>query len=119
MSLVVETIRSIPSNLCENTLIHSDQGFHYTNPSYIESVKKMNMLQSMSGKGCCIDNAPIESFFGHMKDELDYQSCRSFQELHFRIEEYMRHYNYERKQWTRKKMTPIEYRDYLLAQVEG
>ncbi len=119
MTLVVETIRSIPSDLCDNALIHSDQGFHYTNPSYIESVKKLNMTQSMSDKGCCIDNAPIESFFGHMKDELDYQSCRSFPELRLRIEEYMRYYNYKRKQWARKKMTPVEYRNHLLTQVEG
>jgi len=119
MTLVVETIRSLPSNLCENALIHSDQGFHYTSPSYIESVKKLNMIQSMSGKGNCIDNAPIESFFGHMKDELNYESCESFKELRLAIEEYMRYYNHERKQWTRKKMTPVEYRNHLLAQVEG
>jgi hypothetical protein len=64
-------------------------------------------------------NAPIESFFGHMKDELDYQSCRSFEELRLRIKEYMRYDNHERKQWTRKKMTPVEYRNHLLDQIEG
>ena len=73
------------------------------------------MIQSMSSKGSCIDNAPIESFFGHMKDELDYKSCRSFAELLSKIEEYMRYYNYERKQWARNRMTPIEYRNHLLA----
>jgi len=119
MTLVVETIKSMPADLCANALIHSDQGFHYTSPSYIEIVKELKMNQSMSGKGSCIDNAPIESFFGHMKDELDYQSCSSFQELRLRIDKYMRYYNYERKQWTRKKMTPVEYRDHLLTQVEG
>jgi len=119
MALVVETIKGIPSGLCEKTLIHSDQGFHYTNPSFIAAVKKLKMIQSMSNKGCCIDNAPIESFFGHMKDELDYKACRSFKELCLKIEEYMEYYNYERKQWTRKKMTPVEYRKHLLAQVEG
>jgi len=77
------------------------------------------MIQSMSGKGSCIDNAPIESFFGHMKDELDYKSCNSYDELRLKIEEYMRYYNYERKQWTRKKMTPVESRNYLLAQVDA
>ena len=77
------------------------------------------MIQSMSCKGKCIDNAPIESFFGHMKDELDYKSCQSFEQLRLAIDEYMRYYNHERKQWTRKKMTPVEYRNHLLAQVEG
>jgi len=119
MALVTETIKNMRLGSYEDAMIHSDQGFHYTNPLYIETVKELKMTQSMSGKGSCIDNAPIESFFGHMKDELDYQSCLSFQELRLRIEEYMRYYNCERKQWTRKKMTPVEYRNHLLAQVEG
>jgi putative transposase len=119
MALVVETIKSMPSYICEHAMIHSDQGFHYTSPSYIETVNEMKMLQSMSAKGNCIDNAPIESFFGHMKDELDYKSCHSFKELCLKIEEYMRYYNYERKQWAKNRMTPVEYRQYLLAKVEG
>jgi putative transposase len=119
MTLVLETIEKIPSDRCMNALIHSDQGFHYTNPSYITTVRNMSMDQSMSGKGDCIDNAPIESFFGHMKDELDYLSCHSFKELRLRIGEYMQYYNYERKQWNRNKMAPVAYRDYLLTQIEG
>lgn len=119
MPLVVETVRNMPQDLHQNAMIHSDQGFHYTNPSYIKIVKETGMIQSMSGKGNCIDNAPIESFFGHMKDELEYQSCKSFQELYLKILEYMRYYNYERKQWTREKMAPVEYRNHLLAQLEG
>lgn len=115
MVLVIETVRKMHENLCEDAMIHSDQGFHYTNPTYIEIVREFKMIQSMSGKGSCIDNAPIESFFGHMKDELDYRSCRSFEELHLKIEEYMQYYNNERKQWTRNKMTPVEYRTYLLS----
>ena len=81
MVLVTKTIKNLKMELCENALIHSDQGFHYTNPDYIEIVKELKLIQSMSGKGSCIDNAPIESFFGHMKDELDYKSCNSFEEL--------------------------------------
>jgi len=119
MTLVIETIKAIKLESYEDIMIHSDQGFHYTNPSYIEIVKELKMVQSMSGKGNCIDNAPIESFFGHMKDELDYKSCRSFEDLRLAIEEYMRYYNHERKQWTRKRMTPVEYRIHLLTQVEG
>ena len=99
---------------CSGAIIHSDQGFHYTNPTYIKAVKDLNMVQSMSAKGKCIDNAPIESFFGHMKDELDYRSSRTFKELKLKIKEYMRYYNHERKRWTRNKMTPVEYKSYLL-----
>lgn len=113
-ALVLDTMRNMPS-VSEDAMIHSDQGFHYTNPQYIEMVEALGMTQSMSGKGNCIDNAPIESFFGHMKDELDYQSCSSFEELRSRIDEYMRYYNHERKQWTRNKMAPVEYREHLLS----
>ena len=117
MTLVTETIKNMKLDSYDNIMIHSDQGFHYTNPVYIEIVKELKMIQSMSGKGCCIDNAPIESFFGHMKDELDYKLCKTFEELRLVIEEYMRYYNQERKQWERKKMTPVEYRNHLLTQV--
>lgn len=119
MTFVIGTIRKMKLNSYENILIHSDQGFHYTNPKYIEIVKELKMNQSMSRKGNCIDNAPIESFFGHMKDELDYKSCQTFEELRLAINKYMRYYNHERKQWTRKKMTPVAYRNHLLTQVEG
>jgi len=117
MTLVTETIKQMESY--ENALIHSDQGFHYTNPLFIENVKALKMTQSMSGKGNCIDNAPIESFFGHMKDELDYKSCVSLKELRLEIARYMAYYNYERKQWTRNKMTPVEYRNHLLTRVDA
>jgi putative transposase len=117
MTLVTETIEQM--EFCDNALIHSDQGFHYTNPLYIEGVKELKMNQSMSGKGNCIDNAPIESFFGHLKDELDYKSCQSIAELRSKVAEYMQYYNYERKQWTRNKMAPVEYKRHLLTQPRG
>lgn len=116
MALVTKTIESLRSYSYKDAMIHSDQGFHYTNPGYIEIVNELKMIQSMSNKGNCIDNAPIESFFGHLKDELDYQSCTSFDELRLAIAEYMRYYNYERKQWTKGKMAPVEYRNHLLTQ---
>jgi len=119
VALVTETVKNIQLDSYENIMIHSDQGFHYTNPAYIEIVKELKMIQSMSSKGKCIDNAPIESFFGHMKDELDYNSCQSFEQLRLAIDEYMRYYNHERKQWTRNRMTPVAYRDHLLTKVEG
>jgi transposase InsO family protein len=98
-----------------DALIHSDQGFHFTNPAYIEKVHLLEMLQSMSRKANCIDNAPVESFFGHFKDDVDYRDCKTFEELCQLIENYMNYYNYERAQWEKNKMTPVEYRDHLLA----
>ena len=114
VALVTKTVENMQLKSYENIMIHSDQGFHYANPAYIKIVKELKMIQSMSGKGKCIDNAPIESFFGHLKDELEYKSCTSFSELRLAIEKYMRYYNNERKQWTRNKMAPVEYRNYLL-----
>lgn len=70
-------------------MIHSDQGFHFTNPAYIEKVQRFEMLQSMSRKANCIDNAPVESFFGHFKDEVDYRSCKTFEELRQLVENYI------------------------------
>jgi putative transposase len=115
MELVADTIKRLPPSACESAMIHSDQGFHYTHPRYIELVRERKMVQSMSGKGSCIDNAPIESFFGHLKDELDYLACKTFKELLSKIDAYMAYYNCERKQWTRQKMTPVEYGNHLLA----
>jgi len=119
VTLVTETMENMRLDSYEDIMIHSDQGFHYTNPAYIDIVKELKMNQSMFRKANCIDNAPIESFFGHMKDELDYKSCQSFKQLRLAINEYMRYYNHKRKQWTRNKMTPVEYRNHLLTKIEG
>ena len=61
------------------------------------------------------DNAPIESFFGHLKDELDYKKCKTFEELSALVDDYMYNYNYTRKQWSKNKMTPMEYKRFLLV----
>lgn len=123
MSLVLDTVEAMKNNpvlattTLQGTMIHSDQGFHYTNPQYIEKVKELNMVQSMSRRGNCIDNAPIESFFGHLKDDVDYKQCKTFDELHSLIANYMQYYNNERRQWDLKKMTPVGYRNHLLVAV--
>ena len=52
----------------------------------------------MSRRGNCWDNAPQESFFGHMKDEIDYKSCMTFIELKLMIDKYMKYYNNHRYQ---------------------
>ena len=120
MRLVLNTIKCLKNNNSiysfKNIMIHSDQGFHYTNPIYIKMIKDLGMIQSMSRKGNCLDNAPIESFFGHLKDDVDYRDCRSFEELKVLITNYMYNYNNTRYQWNLKKMAPVQYRNHLLAQ---
>ena len=123
MSLVLDTVEAMKNNpaittaCLKDSMIHSDQGVHYTNPQYIEKVKGLSMVQSMSRRGNCIDNAPIESFFGHLKDDVDYKDCKTFDELYSLIANYMQYYNNERQQWDLKKMTPVGYRNHLLATV--
>ena len=95
--------------------LHSDRGVHYTNNVYQMLLKNNNILQSMSAPATPRDNAPIESFFGHLKDELDYKKCKTFEELSALVDDYMYNYNYTRKQWSKNKMTPIEYKNFLLV----
>ena len=121
MAIVLSTIDNLRNNNClpleslANIMIHSDQGFHYTNPEYIEIVSGLGMIQSMSRKGNCIDNAPMESFFGHFKDDVDYGDCQTIDELNLMVEEYIEYYNNSRYQWDLKKMTPVQYRNHLLT----
>ena len=74
-----------------------------------------SITQSMSRRGNYWDNAPQESFFGHMKDELKIKECLSFDELQIEIDDYMDYYNNYRYQWDLEKRSPVEYRIYLLG----
>ncbi len=61
--------------LASNAMVHSDQGVHYTSKRYRELMDTLGLTQSMLRRGNCWDNAPMESFFGHLKDELDFMQC--------------------------------------------
>ncbi len=101
--------------LHKDTFIHSDQGSHYTSPKFQKLLKYYKLGQSISRRGNCWDNAPQESFFGHMKDEIDYKNCMTLSDLEKVINKYMKYYNNHRYQWNLKKLTPVEYRNQLLA----
>lgn len=110
-----ELLRNMDNNVHPDAILHSDQGMHYTHPVFQHKVKQAGFKQSMSRKGNCWDNAPMESFFGHMKDELEYEDCQTIEELRERVNEYILMYNTTRYQWGLKKMTPDEYRSHLLT----
>lgn len=95
--------------------IHSDQGVHYTSPKFQHLLKKYKLGQSMSRRENCWDNAPQESFFGHLKDEVAYKNCITLDELQISIDNYIDYYNNYRCQWNLKKLTPVQYRNQLLA----
>ena len=100
-------------SLSTKTLIHSDQGCHYTSYRFIQIVKDAELRQSMSRRGNCWDNAPQESFFGHMKDEIDISGCERFQQVKDIIDDWMDYYNNDRYQWQLVKLSPNEYYHYI------
>ncbi|MDD3120611.1 MAG: IS3 family transposase [Candidatus Gracilibacteria bacterium] len=112
LNFVLDTIKGVTIGL-KGSIIHSDQGFHYTHPSYQILLKKKGIIQSMSRKGNCLDNAPTESFFGHLKDEIDLSLCKNLKDVEKVIKKYIFYYNNNRFQWNKKKMTPVQYRNHL------
>ena len=103
------------SSLDNWVYVHSDQGCHYTSKAFIEKLKDENFIQSMSRKGNCWDNAPQESFYGHMKDEIEYEvsKCKTYDDVKFIVKDWMQYYNHERYQWDLLKLAPSEYYEYL------
>lgn len=101
--------------LDDTTIVHSDQGCHYTSKAFIKALKENNLVQSMSRKGNCWDNAPQESFFGHMKDEIKYeiQNAESYNEVKEIVDDWIDYYNNDRYQWELAKLSPREYREYI------
>jgi putative transposase len=97
-----------------NLIIHSDQGYHYTHFDYRKLLEEHGVKQSMSRKGNCLDNAPVESFFGHLKDHIDLKECRTFADLEKMVTQEIEYYNNERPQWSLNKMPPVVYRRHLL-----
>ncbi len=94
-------------------MVHSDQGFHFTHISFRSLLDENRVTQSMSRKGNCLDNAPIESFFGLLKDHLDLRGCGTIQEVEKEVTRVVNYYNDERPQYGLKKMPPTEYRRHL------
>ena len=117
VDFVLETVNALIEkheiDITAETIIHSDQGCHYTSCSFIQLLKDKKLRQSMSRKGNCWDNAPQESFFGHMKDEIDLSKCEEFMEVKEIIDDWMEYYNNERYQWNLAKLSPNEYYEYV------
>lgn len=105
--------------LDDTTIIHSDQGCHYTSKAFIAKLKDNSFVQSMSRKGNCWDNAPQESFFGHMKDEIKYEIAmmKTFEEVKAKIDDWIDYYNNDRYQWELSKLSPKEFYRYVTTGV--
>lgn len=92
-------------------MIHSDRGFQYTSKGFKCILDEANMTQSMSRVGRCLDNAPIENFWGTLKSEMYYlREFQSFEELRKAIEKYIHFYNHQRYQKRLNGLSPLEFR---------
>lgn len=119
LDFVLETVNQLISNhgisINTETLIHSDQGCHYTSYKFIELIKNSEIRQSMSRRANCWDNAPQESLFGHMKDEIDISHCNTNEEVKIVIDDWVDYYNNDRYQWELARLSPNEYYEYLIT----
>ena len=107
--MLKKAFKKIPNNT--NLMLHSDQGWQYQMRQYQILLKEKGIIQSMSRKGNCLDNAIIENFFGTLKSELFYlKKYKSTDELKHEIIEYIKYYNNERIKSNLNKMSPIKYR---------
>jgi len=98
-----------------NLILHSDQGWQYQMKEYQGLLKSNGIVQSMSRKGNCLDNAIIENFFGTVKAEMFYvNKYKSIKDLQKGIIEYVDYYNNERIRLNLKGMSPMEYRAHML-----
>lgn len=100
-----------------DTIIHSDQGSHYTSIRFTQLQKDSELRQSMSRRANFWDNAPQESFFGHMKDEIDVSGCTNCDEILTVIRDWTEYYNNDRYQWDLVKLSPREYCKYVTTGV--
>lgn len=119
MDFVLKTINKLVEDhgvsLQAETIIHSDQGCHYTSHKFINILYDKKLRQSMSRRGNCWDNAPQESFFGHMKDHIKPKlaECTAFSDVQVIIDDYIDYYNNWRYQWHLAKLSPNEFYKFV------
>ncbi|MDM5310679.1 IS3 family transposase [Peribacillus frigoritolerans] len=99
----------------DTVILHSDQGWHYQMKMYQKTLKDSRIIQSMSRKGNCLDNAVMENFFGLLKSELLYlQEFESMEHFEKKLDDYIHYYNHKRMKVKLKDLSPIEYRTQVL-----
>jgi transposase InsO family protein len=101
------------ATLKTDTLIHSDQGTHYTSHKFIEIIRSAELRQSMSRRGNCWDNAPQENLFSHMKEEIYLNPSDKHCDIAKKIDDWVDYYNNDRYQWNLAKLSPNEYYQWI------
>lgn len=112
-SAMINALSRLSPTQKQELMVHSDQGFNFTHISFRKLLEENGVLQSMSRKGNCLDNAPIESFFGLIKDHLNLQDCETIEEVEKEVTRAVRYYNNDRPQLGLNKMPPSEYRRHF------
>ena len=113
MDMVLDMIKGTVAVIGDNTnaILHSDQGFHYQHKAYQKLLEDSHIIQSMSRKGNCLDNAVIENFFGLLKSELLYlQEFDSVEHFLKELDKYLHYYNEVRIKEKLNGMSPVQYR---------
>ena len=112
-------VRDHGVSLHKETIIHSDQGSHYTSVKFIEIIENSDLRRSMSRRGNCWDNAPQESFFGHMKDHLlpRIEGATRYSQIEAAVDDYMDYYNNEYYMWDLAYLSPNEYYEFVTTGV--
>jgi len=107
------TSAEIDSKNLSKLIFHSDQGWQYQNPRYVETLKKHGIIQSMSRKGNCMDNSIMESFFSIMKNEMFFgheNEFKNFSEFSKVVKDYIYYYNNVRIKEKTGWKSPVQYR---------
>ncbi len=100
----------------EKPILHSDQGWQYRMPAYQRALHQKEVVQSMSRKGNCLDNAAMESFFAVLKSEFFYlNKFTSVEELQKGIKKYIHYYNHDRIKLKLRGLSPVQYRTQPLT----
>lgn len=108
-----EALKGLSVDQKKALIVHSDQGFHFTHFSFRNLLEAQGVTQSMSRKGNCLDNAPMESFFGLIKDHLELKNCKTIEDVEKEVTRKVDYYNRMRPQVGLKKMPPSEYRRHF------
>ena len=116
LAQVNEMMDMLEPRLDGPALLHSDQGWQYQQRSYQTRLARLGIAQSMSRKATCLDNACMEGFFGHLKDEFYRdRKFRSFESFKDELEEYIEYWNTRRYQPRLDGMTPVQYRGHPIG----
>ena len=111
MAQIREMMDMLGPRLDGPALLHSDQGWQYQQEPYRLRLAEMGLEQSMSRKATCLDNACMEGFFGHMKDEFSRgRRFESFESFKAELDGYIEYWNTRRYQVRLDGMSPVQYR---------